>query len=410
MKNKLKAAEDVLTLAVHAELEATAPITPEDFTRVGTLTLTHFIGTPDFGRLPDLWFLAVIDAGQLEIQELPRRLEYLSLSNTDLVDIRALEHLQLVTRLELAESPIRDLTPLLSLPKLKKLRLYQLPLDAHSVEVVLPELEARGVKVNWTYKFEADALELGWALIDAGLPLLCLSADFIKAPGTGLPSLHNLTRAQVLELAAEPGITVQAIWDRHYVEPVPTPPTKDPNAFDWAAHKTHGRATDARQWVDDSALPDDWKAHLHTFINRFAEDTFEKWDADALAREEKICGCEFPQWLRDVITTLDQLNAGYWLFEFDPTVESRGIYRGDNPWFHQRPARIGTSGAADCVAKGMLPFCDNTEEVLGISLGGEDTGVYLFSIGKAMEGAAVTDGRRVFDSLPEMMANIAEHG
>jgi len=56
-----------------------------------------------------------------------------------------------VTLLELTKNEITDLSPLLltGFGEGAEIRLWGQPLDAHSIEVVIPQLKAAGVKVQF---------------------------------------------------------------------------------------------------------------------------------------------------------------------------------------------------------------------------------------------------------------------
>lgn len=75
----------------------------------------------------------------------------INLTKNKISDLSALASLTNVTRLELITNEITDLSPLLQtgFAEDAEIRLWGEPLDAHSIDVVIPQLEAAGVKVQF---------------------------------------------------------------------------------------------------------------------------------------------------------------------------------------------------------------------------------------------------------------------
>ena len=75
----------------------------------------------------------------------------INLTKNKISDLSALASLTNVTRLELITNEITDLSPLLQtgFAEGAEIRLWGEPLDAHSIDVVIPQLEAAGVKVQF---------------------------------------------------------------------------------------------------------------------------------------------------------------------------------------------------------------------------------------------------------------------
>ncbi len=75
----------------------------------------------------------------------------INLTKNKISDLSALASLTNVTRLELITNQITDLSPLLQtgFAEDAEIRLWGEPLDAHSIDVVIPQLEAAGVKVQF---------------------------------------------------------------------------------------------------------------------------------------------------------------------------------------------------------------------------------------------------------------------
>ena len=96
----------------------------------------------------DLWENQISDisplAGLTKIEEL-------NLTSNDITDISPLSSLSNLRLLELTKNGITDLSPLLEagLGEGATIRLWNEPLDANSIEVVIPQLEAAGVKVQF---------------------------------------------------------------------------------------------------------------------------------------------------------------------------------------------------------------------------------------------------------------------
>jgi hypothetical protein len=75
----------------------------------------------------------------------------INLTKNKISDLSPLASLTDVTRLELITNEITDLSPLLQtgFAEGAEIRLWGEPLDAHSIDVVIPQLEAAGVKVQF---------------------------------------------------------------------------------------------------------------------------------------------------------------------------------------------------------------------------------------------------------------------
>ena len=75
----------------------------------------------------------------------------INLTSNKISDLSPLASLTNVTRLELITNEITDLSPLLQtgFAEGAEIRLWGEPLDAHSIDVVIPQLEAAGVKVQF---------------------------------------------------------------------------------------------------------------------------------------------------------------------------------------------------------------------------------------------------------------------
>ncbi len=77
-------------------------------------------------------------------------LSILNLTSNNIVDISPLASLPNLTFVELSQNEITDLSPFLesTLGEGTKITLWGAPLDANTVDVVIPELEARGIRVD----------------------------------------------------------------------------------------------------------------------------------------------------------------------------------------------------------------------------------------------------------------------
>ena len=75
----------------------------------------------------------------------------INLTSNKISDLSPLASLTNVTKLELTKNEITDLSPLLQtgFGEDAEIRLWGEPLDAHSIDVVIPQLEAAGVKVQF---------------------------------------------------------------------------------------------------------------------------------------------------------------------------------------------------------------------------------------------------------------------
>jgi|TARA_B100000315_G_scaffold213900_1_gene212092 hypothetical protein len=77
-------------------------------------------------------------------------LSILNLTSNNIVDISPLALLPNLTLAELSQNDITDLSPLLDTPlgEGTRIALWGAPLDANSVDVVIPQLEAKGIRID----------------------------------------------------------------------------------------------------------------------------------------------------------------------------------------------------------------------------------------------------------------------
>ena len=139
------------------------------------LTQNDIIDISPVASLTNLTFFGVQDNLVVDISALAflTELTELNLQKNEITDISPLAELTKLTKLNLTSNNVSDLTPLASLPNLTlleltknditdisplleaglgegaEIRLWGLPLDTNSVEVVIPQLKAAGVKVQF---------------------------------------------------------------------------------------------------------------------------------------------------------------------------------------------------------------------------------------------------------------------
>ena len=79
------------------------------------------------------------------------KLKVVNLTSNNIVDLSPLASLTQVRLLEITKNQITDLSPLLQtgFAEGAEIRLWGQKLDAHSIDVVIPELKAKGVKVGF---------------------------------------------------------------------------------------------------------------------------------------------------------------------------------------------------------------------------------------------------------------------
>lgn len=111
----------------------------------------------DISALTDIPFLGNLYLNRNQISDLSALsdkyfLRTLYLDNNQISDISHLDKLYMVYTLSLSDNQITNIAPLVDNPGLgsyDELYLYNNPLDSMSINVYIPELEARGVNVNY---------------------------------------------------------------------------------------------------------------------------------------------------------------------------------------------------------------------------------------------------------------------
>lgn len=100
-------------------------------------------------------------------------------------------------------------------------------------------------------------------------------------------------------------------------------------------------ASTARSWINDSTLPDDDKAALRRFVDRFSTLDFDRDDDDALRGYEETDKVALPPWFRDVRATLAYVTEGALVrvsaFRFD---ESPRADEQADQWYEIAPGYI----------------------------------------------------------------------
>ena len=130
-----------------------------DISPVASLTNLTFFGVQDnlvvdISPLASLTKLTSLNLQKNEIVDISplaslTKLEKLNLTSNNVVDLSPLASLTNLVLLELTKNEITDLSPLLKtgFAEGAEIRLWGQPLDANSIDVVIPQLEAAGVKV-----------------------------------------------------------------------------------------------------------------------------------------------------------------------------------------------------------------------------------------------------------------------
>ena len=132
-----------------------------DISPLAALTELRFFGVQDnlvtdISPLASLTNLTELNLQKNEISDISplaalTNLTELNLTSNNISDLSPLAPLTKLTLLELSKNEITDLSPLLliGLGEGATVRLWGEPLDTHSVEVVIPQLEDAGVKVQY---------------------------------------------------------------------------------------------------------------------------------------------------------------------------------------------------------------------------------------------------------------------
>ena len=132
-----------------------------DISPVAALTNLTFFGVQDnlvtdISPLAALTNLTALNLQKNEISDISSlaaltKLTKLNLTSNNVSDLSPLASLTNLTLLELTKNEITDLSPLLltGFGAGAEIRLWGQPLDDHSIDVVIPKLEAAGVKVQF---------------------------------------------------------------------------------------------------------------------------------------------------------------------------------------------------------------------------------------------------------------------
>ena len=157
-----------LVWALQLQLEHEPPFTAEEVVAVGSVTLRNGSERPyGIDQLPELCSVLFRGCGAVDIREdlgfRPKIFSFKAWASgvTDLS--AAPELLPNLSVVEVCVGQLRDLRPLLALPKLRHLDLAGNPIDEHSFREVYPELVRRGKVLE--SRQEAVILEREWALM-----------------------------------------------------------------------------------------------------------------------------------------------------------------------------------------------------------------------------------------------------
>ena len=189
--------------------------------------------------------------------------------------------------------------------------------------------------------------------------------------------------------------------------------------FDYQQHLTKGDADAARSWVGSSALPEDQKADLLRFVDRFASFTFAKEDDAILDHYAETDRLTLPAWLREVRSTLafvDQL-AQFHVDDFQWYNSPRADY-AEEIWYDLRLGYHGEEqrdlflGDAEIYRIGGS--WDDDEIYLGVDLQDpEDQRIFDFSgadlrddklSGRPLRGSLYP----IFGSYAQFLAHVTE--
>ena len=132
------------------DLSALAGLTNLTFLRVQDNLVTDISPLAGLTKLThlNLWTNEISDISPLAAHT---EITFLHLTSNKISDLSPLASLTDVTMLYLMKNEITDLSPLLQtgFGEGAEIRLWGEPLDAHSIDVVIPQLEAAGVKVQF---------------------------------------------------------------------------------------------------------------------------------------------------------------------------------------------------------------------------------------------------------------------
>lgn len=190
------------------------------------------------------------------------------------------------------------------------------------------------------------------------------------------------------------------------------------DTFDPKQHYTTGDANVARSWIAASALSEEQKTALLTFVQRFETLTFVKEDDILLDHYEEVDGVTIPAWFRKVRKTVagieqaKRVRLGSFAHELSPRSDSL-----DKLWYELWPGYINEEQQELIRDKAHVypigGLWDTDRSYLAVDLKDpSNTQILEFALEDFMDndydGIPLRDSSFVvFDSYAQLLANIA---
>ncbi len=399
-----------------------------------------------YARNPIRFDLTGVVVGSVaELPEAPE-LGALTIMRSPLRSLEGIGRYRRLHKVEIPDTLVTDLRPILELPDLVRLDVRGCPLDRHSYEEVLPELMRR-VKVKKRIQFSPrEDWELTREMYERGLYFTYSRREAKNTPKLRYPEGPPVTDKpaedewlvdpkDLRELLADPELTAKGLWDRLEARWSPEAALlvakflneaiergrreREEARARWAAwvaahHEVRWGREAVGRWKDESPTQA-WGEALELVLARFPDVPWQRSDEADVARVEANEGCgtsklpPFPVWYRDALGVCmgpamwpedAPVPAGVELdAEGKPKMSSLATVRfgggwGLSEWVRASPgeyylhpgARFPPEDVEQVAKWGLLPIGDNVEHVLAIALyDPDDHRIYQFPMSTMWE-------------------------
>jgi hypothetical protein len=418
-----------LRRALAAAVGHSAPFTAAECRPLtGPLLIKHTRDLSELSYCPNLEHLEIFasDVASLSVLEHLPKLVTLKVDCSPVQEIEPLAHCHELTHLELNFTFVEDLSPLMALPSLRSGRLLGNPWLAVSYY----ELRPRLLQIPTERWGRAPVLEFSrqaeWQLTrqmwDQGIKA-CFSTVDGNRPVLVRPGIASVTKADCDLMAVRPEfvrLKLPALKEKTAVALFETllrdHERSDPaHTFDFHSHRVLGNQEEAQAWVKEASLPDDIRAELLRFVNRFPSVTFYKEDDTFLDRLAASRGVQLPHWfteIRRAIAFVVPNTAVQLQFESPDEDVGQDWYRLHLPGYANEEEKELLQSVAGLK---LFPIGENSQDpavMLAINLAdANDQRVYEYNLeylwDNAYEGRPLAEVIHViFDSYAAMLGRI----
>ena len=299
---------DEILAAVGLSVGHEPPFSAAELTTVTQIAVVHARDLDGLDELPGLRILQLVGCDLENVSGLRgcRDLTLLDVTASRLGDLSALGDLRSLRELSIRCADVIDLSPLRELEDLVALSAIGCPLDETSYHDLAVELRARYVDVVLS---DPESWQLTRELWAAGLPGCVYESDGVQrlcAPGLSVTATPEAGQPAITseELRAElaAGPTLEEMYSKY--GPTYTPSTEPVVEWDPLRLRKRGSADDARRWLVEAELPDEYSGPLMRFVDDFPTLDYLRETAGLFAEVEARDGVELPAWLRQIRSVL----------------------------------------------------------------------------------------------------------